>query len=227
MNSETPRPLSTALAQTATARAGVSGNRIRASSLARVAESLREHGLSAVLHPTGRLHVVVSTSRFTAQALPGAGGAIEVRVKREGRHSILGLLTDPEEVAHLLIQCAGMTSAWELNAAVYDRLVLAGEASVLSEVPMGTSLFVRLGERTYAEFVAEDADACLGVPASVSLTTHICPQPVRDVWNYRTLHRQDFPTMGLIEGGRHTTADAALAALEMHRARTGEWENLH
>ncbi|BDH57283.1 hypothetical protein [Tsukamurella sp. PLM1] len=225
MNSETPRPLTTALAQSATARTGVSGNRIRASSLARVAESLREHGLPAELQPSGRLVLVAATSRLTAQSLPG--GAIEVRAFREGRHSILGLLDQPDEVAHLLIRCAGMAAAWELTGEIHDRLVLAGERSVLSEIPMGDGVFVRLGERTYAEFIGEHANACFGEPASVALETHICAHSLDDLWRFRTLRAQDFPTVGRITGGQHETAESALAALALHRARTPEWERLH
>ncbi len=225
MNSETPRPLTTALAQSATARAGVSGSRIRASSLARVAESLREHDLRADLLPTGRLVMIAGTSRLTAQSLPG--GAVEVRAHREGRNSILGLLQDPEEVAHLLIRCAGMASAWELTADVHDRLILAGERTVLSEVPMSDTLYVRLGERTFAEFFAEDADACMGAPTSVVLTTHVCTHSLDDVWRFRSLDHHDYRAVGCIAGGRHETAESALAALELHRARTAEWEGLH
>lgn len=225
MNSETPRPLRTALAQSATARAGVSGARIRASSLARVAESLREHGLPADLLPTGRLVMTVATSRLTAQSLPG--GAIEVRALREGRNSILGLLEDPEEVAHLLIRCAGMATAWELTADIYDRLVLDGARSVLSEVPMGDTLYVRLGERTFAEFFAEDGDACLGVPAVVTLTTHICADSLDEVWRFRLLDQHEFRSVGCISGGRHESVESAVAALALHHARTPEWEALH
>ncbi|WP_336670394.1 hypothetical protein [Tsukamurella sp. USMM236] len=225
MNSETPRPVSTALAQSATARAGVSGNRIRASSLARVAESLREHGLSADLLPTGRLVTVAGTSRLTAQMVPG--GAIEVRAQREGRNSILGLLQDAEEVAHLLIRCAGMASAWELTADIHDRLILAGDRTVLSEVPMSDTLYVRLGERTFAEIFAEDASACLGAPALVTLTTHVCTHSLDELWRFRSLDQHDYRAIGCITGGRHETAESALAALELHRARTTEWEGLH
>lgn len=225
MNSETPRPLSTALAQSATARVGVSGNRIRASTLARVAESLRDHGLPADLLPTGRLVVVSGTSRLTAQTLPG--GAIEVRALREGRNSILGLLADAEEVAHLLIRCAGMASAWELTAEIHDRLILAGDRTVLSEVPMSDTLYVRLGERTFAEVFAEDASACLGEPAVVTLTTHVCTHSLDDVWRFRALDQHDYRPIGCITGGRHETAESALAAIELHRARTAEWESLH
>lgn len=225
MNSEAPRPLKTALAQSAIARVGVSGSRIRASSLARVAESLREHGLSADLLPNGRLLLTVSTSRLSAQVLPG--GAVEVRALREGRNSILGLLEDPEEVAHLLIRCAGMATAWELAAAIHDRLILAGERAVLSEVPMGDTVFARLGDRTYAEFLAHDADPCDGVPAFVTMVTHICAHSLDDVWRFRTLDQQDLPTMGRITGGRHGSAESALAAFELHRARAAEWEKLH
>ncbi|WP_461165651.1 hypothetical protein [Tsukamurella serpentis] len=225
MNSETPRPLTTALAQSATARAGVSGSRIRASSPARVAESLRAHGLHADLLPNGRLVMVVSTSRFTASVLPG--GAIEVRALREGVNSVLGLLSDPDEVAHLLIRCAGLATAWELCAQIHDRLVLAGEESVLCEIPMGDTLFVRLGDRTYAELAAQPADPCLGEPASVQLTTHICVESLSGRWRFRTLDLQDPSTVGRISGGRHTDVDSALRALATHRARTAEWERLH
>lgn len=225
MNSETPRPVSTALVQSATARAGVSGNRIRASSLARVAESLREHGLPADLLPNGRLVMISGTSRLTAQTLPG--GAIEVRALREGRHSILGLLDDPEEVAHLLIRCAGMAAAWELTAEIHDRLILAGDRTVLSEVPMSDTLYIRLGERTFAEVFAEDASACLGSPALVTLTTHVCAHSLDEVWRFRSLDQHEYRAVGCITGGRHESAESALAALALHRARTAEWEGLH
>lgn len=227
MTSEVPRQLRTALAQSAVARTGMSGSRVRASALAQVAEGLREHGLPAALLPSGRVQFTVSTSRFTAHSLPGTGGAFELRVQREGRNSILGLVKDPDEAVHLLVRCAAMATAWELAADVYDRLVMSGETSVLSEVPMGETLFVRLGERTYAELTASVADPCLGESATISLITHICPHPIARLWRFDAVDLQDFPTMGRIAGGRHATADAAVAALELHRARTSEWERLH
>ena len=151
----------------------------------------------------------------------------EVRALREGRNSILGLLDDAEEVAHLLIRCAGMASAWELTAEIHDRLILAGDRTVLSEVPMSDTLYVRLGERTFAEVFAEDASACLGEPAVVTLTTHVCTHSLDDVWRFRALDQHDYRPIGCITGGRHETAESALAAIELHRARTAEWESLH
>lgn len=227
MNSEAPRHLKSALAQSTTARIGVSGGRIRDSALARVAQALHEHGLAPTVRATGSLRLSVATSRFTAHVLPGSASVIEVRAFREGRHSILGLVADPEEAALLLIRCAGMAEAWRLTAEIHDLLVLDGETSVLAEVPMSDTAFVRLGERTYAEFVAEDADACLGQEAHVTMTTHIARHPLDDVWRFGLLVEQDFPTMGRITGGTFTTAEAACSLLAVHRARTKEWEGLH
>ncbi|CAM3693371.1 MULTISPECIES: hypothetical protein [Tsukamurella] len=227
MNSDASRPLRSAFTQSPTARLGVSGGRIHDSALARVAQALHEHGLPATLRPTGSLRLAVGTSRFTAHSLPGEGTAIEVRAFREGRHSILGLVTDPEEAAHLLIRCAGMAQAWQLTAEIHDRLVLDGDATVLAEVPMGDTVFVRFGARTYAEVLAQDADACLGQAAGVTLTTHIARRPLDDAWRFDALVEQDFATMGRIAGGSFTSAESACAALELHRARSAEWEGLH
>ncbi|ADG78608.1 putative protein OS=Tsukamurella paurometabola (strain ATCC 8368 / DSM / CCUG 35730 /CIP 100753 / JCM 10117 / KCTC 9821 / NBRC 16120 / NCIMB 702349/ NCTC 13040) OX=521096 GN=Tpau_1996 PE=4 SV=1 [Tsukamurella paurometabola] len=227
MNNDASRPLRSTFTQSPTARIGVSGGRIHDSALARVAQALHEHGLPATLRPTGSLKLSVATSRFTAHTLPGPGTAIEVRVFREGRHSILGLVSHPDEAAHLLIRSAGMAAAWQLASEVHDRLVLDGDTTVLAEVPMGDTVFVRLGERAYAELVADDADACLGQAAGITLTTHIARQPLGSAWRFDHLLDRDFPTMGRIAGGTFSSAESACAAVALHRARTAEWESLH
>jgi hypothetical protein len=214
--------------QTALARSGSSGSRIReASPLARMAEVLRDHGFTVRLRTTGSLDLDVGTTRFTAHLVRDGAGGIELRAKREGRRSILGLLSDPLEAAEMLVRSAAMMQGWVLAGEIHDRLVLAGDTTVLAEVPMGDEVFVRLGPRSYAEFEAEAADPCAMYPAAVRLTTYITADPVDRDWSLRPLRHGEFAIRGRIAGGEHTDAESALEALARHRARASEWEALH
>lgn len=214
--------------QTPTARSGATGNRIRQDCpLARIAEVVRDHGLPARLRATSRLELEVGTTRFTAHLVPEIPGGIELRARREGRQSILALVNDPVEAAEILVHAAGRTAAWALTADVYDRLILAGETTVLGEVPMGETVYVRLGPRSYAEFHSHEADHCLGSGAVVALTTVITAEPVDRDWSFRRLERGAFGIRGQIAGGIHSSAGEALEDLSRHRARAAEWESLH